>query len=202
MGGSEVSLEFGREPCQGTPGPLLWAHLGSESICYTTFLLFIIINADLVCLSAHQTHWVLGIMGNYFNILRLGSSPLKYGGSTYTTISHPMVSRPSWTDAIYFLQSANNIKHNTWGVNIFMVAGLQSKGGVSKMVHTTIRELFLQCKNYFSSAAKNCTATATCNYEQKQLHCKESNTTINHFVATNTPNPRKREPDMKSAPFF
>jgi len=40
------------------------------------------------------------------------------------------------------------------GANIFVVASLQSKGGVSKIVHTTITEILLQCKNYFLSAAK------------------------------------------------
>ena len=63
-----------------------------------------------------------------------------------------MAARPSWTNAIYFLQSAKIFEHNTWGVNIFVVASLQSKGGVSKIYN------FYNVKIIFRRQQKNSTA--------------------------------------------
>ena len=50
------------------------------------------------------------------------------------------------------------------------------------MVVATITKLFYNVK-IILPAAKNCTANETCNYEQNILHCKKTNTTINHLAA-------------------
>ena len=89
--------------------------------------------------------------------------------------------------SFYNLQKVLSSVHINWRqVNIFVVASLQSKGDVSKMVSTAIIIIFLQCKSYFSLAAGKLHSNWKMQLWTKKLHCKKTNenTTINHFVAS------------------